>query len=114
MKSNNYGGIKIYEENLQNDFFQGDVIRIDLNEVKFQEFTPHKPKNSLSKQIKVQVHDYFAVILSHSCDVSIKNVGKRNRFVFSPLRIVFPKLIEPLNGDLLEYNNLTFGVYISR
>ena len=104
----------MYNEGPYTDFFQGDVIRINLNSVEFQDHAPNPPRNTLFKQVNVKVNDLFAVILSHSCDVALENKDKRTRFVISPLHKVFPQLVKQCNGDLLKCNeDVTEGVPIN-
>ena len=110
----------MYNEDKQDDFLQGDVIRINFNTAKLEEHISNPPLKTLKKEINTKEFDHFAAILSHSCDVSLKNVGKRLRFVFSPLRPVFPELRERFNGNLLKCNDeesdfetpLNYFVYI--
>jgi hypothetical protein len=72
----------MYEEEPFEDLFQGDVLT-GLTFGKVDDSS--NATEDLTDSYTVEVHQNPIIILSHSCDVSKQNVGKRHRFLFTPL-----------------------------
>ena len=88
------------------DFFQGDIIKLD--EIDVSSNNVKKPtffKNEVGHYTLKPYNGHF-VILSHSCDVSMENKGKRKFFVCTPLKELPGKFEEQLKDDILEWNTI--------
>jgi hypothetical protein len=73
--------IKLYATINAIDLFQGDIVsNVDISGQNNIEINNCKWKHSLSMSIK------YAVIISHSCDVTMQNAGKRPNIIISELR----------------------------
>lgn len=81
----------LYAASLSPDLKQGDVLRgvqFSRASIALQEANP--PQATSTAKVEVDFSMNTVVIVSHSCDATPANSGKRNHIVVGPLRPVRP------------------------
>ena len=85
----------MYSAKMKDDFVQGDVFT-DITASDEGKTQANIPGLFISASLKIEL----AVIISHDCDSTKRNAGKRPYIVFSMLEPVSPQRLEFLKKDV--------------
>jgi hypothetical protein len=96
----------MYNKNKEDDFKQGDIIKIDMGSASIDTTEVGFPRSAYVHVINAKIETRYSVIISHSCDVSLKNENKRPYFIISPLFEINDYFRKRVDNDISRYNDL--------